>query len=167
MAYILSVDEAANALRTDTSDLVMLDLLPMVDAYIEQATGRDWAADATIAPEARSAARMLLVLWYENPAMVGAEGSLHYGLRAALTQLEAKALRWKHFEGIAGAGAISLPGARVGDTVVSVTGLVGVTGDQSASFESVITIVDQIQQTSTSDLTDKFFRAELKGLEEM
>jgi hypothetical protein len=169
MANILNVSEAANAVRTTTTDQVMLDLLPMVDKYIQMATGRDWSADTVIAPEAKSAARMLLVSWYENPSMitpVGAGGaSLGFGLTAALIQLEALALRYRHFEGLNSAGGILLPGAKVGDTVTSVTGVVGVTGDQSAAFETVISVEDQIQQVSTSDLTEKFYRALLTPVE--
>ena len=152
--------------RTAVPDRVMLDLRPLGDKYIEMGTGRNWAADTTIYPQAKSAARMLLTLWYENPGMIGQPGSLQWGLSAALTQLEAKALRWKNFEGRAGSGAISLAGAQVGDTVVAVTGLVGASGSQSANFETVITVDNEIQQVSTSDLTKKFFRAELSGLEE-
>lgn len=93
MTNILTATEAANVLRVDPNDSVMLDLLAGVDAYIEQATGRDWAVDSTIYPEAKSAARMLLVMWYENPAMVGDVSSLSFGLRAVLTQLEALAMK--------------------------------------------------------------------------
>jgi hypothetical protein len=141
----------------------MLELLDLVDGYIEQATGRDWAEDTVVVPQAKAAARMLLVTWYENPSMitpVGAGGaSLGFGLAAALTQLEALGLRFRTFEGINGAGAVSLEGARRGDTVSLVTGIVGVSGDQSAAFETVISVDDQIQQASTSDLTEKWFRA--------
>jgi len=89
---ILTADEAANALRSETTDQVMLELLPMVDAYIETATGRDWTQDDTIYEQAKAAARMLLVMWYENPAMISVAPSLQFGLTAALLQLEAIAL---------------------------------------------------------------------------
>lgn len=93
MANILTADDAANVLRTTKTDQTMLDLLPGVDAYIKMATGRDWTLDTVIRPEAKSAARMLLVMWHEAPAMIG-QGltSLPHGLAAALTQLEALAL---------------------------------------------------------------------------
>ncbi len=100
MANILTPSEAANVLRTEVTDALLLDLLPQVDAYIREATGRDWAADTPIHPEAKSAARMLLVMWYENPAMLGSGiSSLSHGLSAALTQLEAKALELAEAEG--------------------------------------------------------------------
>lgn len=91
---ILTSAEAANALKIDEDDENMLDLLAMVDAYIEQATGRDWAQDDPIDGRAKAAARMLLTQWHENPAMY-ATGltSLAYGLSAVLTQLEALAVK--------------------------------------------------------------------------
>ena len=91
MASILTTAEAANVLRTTQDDQTMLDLLPQVDAYIKNATGRDWTLDTPISPEAKSAARMLLVRWHEDPGQMAA-GTLTFGLTAALVQLEAIAL---------------------------------------------------------------------------
>lgn len=89
---ILSTSEAATVLRCDDDDPDMLALLPLVDAYIKQATGRDWTLDTTIRPEAKAAARMLLTLWHENPGMIGSgQSSLSWGLTACLVQLEALA----------------------------------------------------------------------------
>ena len=161
MANILSTSEAATALRCETTDADMLALLPLVDSYIKNATGHDWAVDTSIRLEAKSAARMLLVLWHENPGMVNSGNSLGFGLSAALVQLEAIALRYREFAGIDGAGSIYLPGVEAGDTVATLTGLIGVTGDQSAAFETVISVDDQIQQISTSDLSEKYYRAYL------
>ena len=101
---------------------------------------------------------MLLVMWFENPAMVGSLNVLDFGLKAVLAQLEALALRYHVFEGLPGAGWILLPGAKAGDTVSELIGVVGISGDQKASFESVITYDDEIQQTSSSNLDDKYFR---------
>lgn len=160
MANILTAYEAAKTLRCATDDPAMLDLLPQVDAYIKRATGHDWAADANIAPEAKSAARMLLVLWYENPGMTASGvATLNHGLTAALVQLEALALRYRNFEGGAGAGYISLPGVKKGDTVQSLVGIIGASGDQSSLFETVISVDDYIRQLSSTDLTNKSFRA--------
>lgn len=93
MANILLASEAARVLRCDADDELMLDLLPLVDAYLETATGRAWQNDTAIRAEAKSAARMLLTLWFENPAMIAMNmGSLAFGLPAALAQLEAVAL---------------------------------------------------------------------------
>jgi len=93
VANVLTAAEAATVLRTLTTDQNMLDLLPLVDSYIKLATGRDWAADSPIRPEAKSAARILLVQWYENPGMLAQGMSvLSAGLTSCLTQLEALAL---------------------------------------------------------------------------
>lgn len=89
---ILTASEAATVLRCDDTDENMLALLPQIDAYINFATGRDWTTDTTIRAEAKSAARMLLVMWYENPGMVGVVTSLNFGLTSMLTMLEAIAL---------------------------------------------------------------------------
>ena len=93
MANILTAAEAANCLRCLTTDADMLALLPLVDDYIKDATGRDWTLDSTIQNKAKAAARILLTQWHENPGMIG-QGitSLELGLRAVLTQLEALAL---------------------------------------------------------------------------
>lgn len=92
MANILTETEAANILRCAEDDPAMLDLLPQVDAYIAQATGRDWENDDPIPPEAKSAARMLLVRWHEDPGGMAAGAALGYGLAAVMAQLEALAL---------------------------------------------------------------------------
>lgn len=92
MANILTAVEAATVLRCDTADANMLQLLPLVDAYIRMASGRDWGADTVIRPEAKSAARMLLVRWHEDPGGMAAGNALGFGLTAALVQLEAQAM---------------------------------------------------------------------------
>lgn len=158
MANILTVSEAANALRCEQDDENMLDLLPLVDAYIQNATGHDWAADSTVHESAKAAARILLALWHENPAQISTQGALPWGLSAALAQLEALALRYSIFEGLSGAGWVSLPGAQAGDTVTALVGVVGATGSQAANFASVIEYDGLLEQTSTSDLTDKYYR---------
>jgi hypothetical protein len=160
MANILTASEAATVLRCESNDSNMTAVLPLIDAYLKQATGHDWAADAVIRSEAKSAARMLLVQWHSNPGMMEAgDTAMIAGLGAALVQLEAIALSYKEFFGRNGAGAVSLAGVRRGDTVSTLTGLVGVTGDQHAAFEAVITVDGQIQQISSADLSEKMFRA--------
>lgn len=89
---ILSATEAAIALRCEVDDPAMLQLLPQVDRYIYIATGRDWASDSPVHEEAKSAARMLLVRWHEDPGGMAAGATLAHGLMAILTQLEARAL---------------------------------------------------------------------------
>lgn len=93
MANILTAAEAAVVLRTTTDDANMLALLPQVDAYLQNATGWDWAADAVISETAKAAARMLLVQWHENPGGLGGQQTaLNFGLTACLVQMEALAL---------------------------------------------------------------------------
>jgi hypothetical protein len=91
---ILEPTEAATVLRCAENDQNMLDLLPLVDTYLANATGIDWGDEPYEIPnEAKSAARMLLVMWHENPAMIGMPGSsLGFGLAAVLMQLKAMAL---------------------------------------------------------------------------
>ena len=161
MPNILKLDQAANALRCDWNDPTMLDLLPLVDKYIETATGRDWAADDPVYPQAVAAARMLLVRWHEDPGGMVAGVTLGFGLTAALVQLEAIALQFYNFEGTPSAGLIYLPSAHAGDSVTSVTGVQGISGDQSASFETVISETGYIRQISAADLDDKWFRAHI------
>jgi hypothetical protein len=89
---ILTAGEAANVLRCEVTDADMLALLPIVDAYVKNASGRDWALDATIYPEAKSAARILLVRLHEDPGALAAGSALGFGLQAVLIQLKTKAM---------------------------------------------------------------------------
>lgn len=156
MATILTAAEAANVLRCAIDDPLMLQLLPQVDVYIQEATGRDWSADDPILAQAKSAAMMLLTMWHENPAMIGGDNVLHFGLSAVLTQLEAAALKYRAtaFDGLDGGGYIYLAGAKTGDQIVALVGITGVSGDQRANFESVLAQDHYIQQTSGADLSD-------------
>ena len=95
MTSILTPTEAATVFRCEIDDENMLGLLDQVDAYIENATGWKWTEDEVINVTAKSAARMLLVQWYENPAQLGSELVLSFGLNAVLLQLKAEAVRLK------------------------------------------------------------------------
>jgi hypothetical protein len=165
MTNILTAAQAANALRVITTDARMLDLLPQVDAFIEAATGRDWTQDSTKEPKAISAATILRVQWYENPAMTGGEGEMSFGLLNCLAQLEAQALRYRKYQtlGRSGAGSIYLPGALLGDDVIAVTGIYGVSGSQVANFETEISVEGYLQQSSGSDLSESLFVVILKS----
>lgn len=165
MTNILTSTEAANALRIASSDARLADLLPQVDKYIQAATGYDWTTDATINPLAKSAATMLLVSWFDNPSMIGTDGSLSHGLTYCLSQLEAEALKYRkyQFEGISLSGDIYLPDARMGDEVVKLVGVYGASGDQSAKFESAISDDHYIAQTHDGDLSDQLFVVFLKS----
>lgn len=162
---ILTATQAANALRVLSTDPRLVDLLPIIDEYIQQATGRDWSEDATIHKIAVSVATMLLVQWYEDPGAMGGMGDMPHGITAQLTMLEAEALKYRKytFTGINGAGAVSLPGARIGDEVIKLLGIYGASGSQTASFESTISETDQIQQSSGADLSETIFVVILKN----
>jgi hypothetical protein len=55
-----------------------------------------------------------------------------------------------------GAGACTLTGAKIGDKVLMNVNISDAT-DAQADFEATITVVDQIQQSSASDLSTKKF----------
>jgi len=165
MANILTAAEGANFVRTDTADAIMLMLLPMVDKFIQRATGRDWAADSPVNDVAKAAAGMLLVSWYDDPTQAGVEGVMPYGLTNVLSQLEAEALKYRtsQFYGLNGAGAVAISGARIGDDVIKLIGVYGASGSQVASFESKITVAGQLQQSSASNLSANLYVVVLKS----
>jgi hypothetical protein len=146
----------------------MLALLPQVDAYIKNATGRDWAKESSIPEEAKSAARMLLVRWHENPSMSSSEmETLAGGLRSVFLHLEVLASRYHEFYGRDGAGSVSVLGLERGDTVDSLIAIIGESGDQSNAFEQFITVDYEIQQVSESDLSEVMFRVKIIPPEEL
>jgi hypothetical protein len=67
--------------------------------------------------------------------------------------LSAGSMRLLGFAGHNGAGACTLTGAKVGDTVVGVVDVAVGSVSAAASFESTITVNNQIQQSSASDLS--------------
>jgi len=164
MTNILTAAEGANFVRTDTSDAVMLMLLPQIDDFIKRATGRDWTADTTINPVAKVAAGILLVQWYDNPAQAGPDAP-QFGINQTLSQLEAEALKYRKYQfyGLSGVGGISLHGAEVGDDVISLVGVYGVSGDQKLKFESRISVCGALQQTNSSNLSANIYVAFLKS----
>jgi hypothetical protein len=159
---ILTAQQAANVLRCDPTDPEMLDLLPLVDRSIINRTGHDWTKDTPIEPIAQAAAMKMLVMWHEDPGMMAQRNApLSFGLISDIVQLEALAGQFLEFQGMKGTGACTLMSACVGDTVSTLVGLIGVTGNQASSFETVISVADQIQQISTSDLSANWYRATL------
>jgi hypothetical protein len=191
MTNILTAAEAANFVRTDATDPILLMLLPLVDDYILRATGRDWSADNVIHPMAKTAAGMLLALWYDNPQLVGTSSQ---GTANPLLQLEVEALKYRKyvFYGRNAAGGIHVtatnveevmlpeyrgpfwvpgnlssslilpqplrtPPLLVGDVVLKLTGVYGVSGDQHMKFENTISVAHYIQQTDGSDLSGNLY----------
>jgi predicted membrane-bound mannosyltransferase len=153
MPDLLTPAQAANFVRSNPSDAVMLQLLPLINKFIERATGRDWTQDVTLHPLAIATAGMVLVQWYDNPSQIGQGGSMPSGIESALAQLEAEALRYRKYEfrGITGVGYIYLPGAIFGDVVIKLIGVYGVFGDQSANFESAIQYDGALHQLTTAN----------------
>jgi hypothetical protein len=93
MTNILTVPEAANTLRCATDDPAMLDLLPLVDAAINEMTGHDWTADAPVSSLAKAAARILITRWHEDPGMMANRNAiLPFGLEQALLTAALNAL---------------------------------------------------------------------------
>jgi len=89
VANILTAEEAARVVAVDPADEKLADVLPQIDAYIKQATGRDWTQDTAIRPEAKAAARLQLALVYDLMAMQPSQiASLRAGLVSSLAQLE-------------------------------------------------------------------------------
>ncbi len=64
------------------------------------------------------------------------------------------------FTGRNGAGSVALVGALVGDVVSSIVGLTTV-GNASALFETTITVANQIQQVSATELSAKNYLVDL------
>ena len=161
MSNILTAAEAANFLRSTATDAVMLQYLPLVDEYLKNASGHDWAVDTVKNATAKTAAGMLLVYWYDHPSLIGQAPS---AMSALLVQLEAEALKYRkvHFTGLNGAGSISMPEAREGDEVISLTGVYLSSGDQSALFESAVSEEGLFEQLSSSDLSEYQFVVVLK-----
>lgn len=88
-ANILSVSEAATCIKGEEDDADMLFLLPLVDAFIKNHTGRDWTLDTTIHPMAKATARLLLVQWHEDPGMGASQTAvITAGLRHNLFELK-------------------------------------------------------------------------------
>ena len=152
MPTILTSQEAAHFVRTDADDPILQQWLPLVDQYLANATGHDWAQDTPVHPTAVAAAGILLVYWYDNPQEIGQSPA---ALAAALVQLEAESLKYRkyRFYGNNGAGGIAVSGAQVGDVVQKLVGVYGVSGDQTAPFETVVSVDNQLQQVSSADLS--------------
>lgn len=86
------------------------------------------------------------------------EGSVNLRriVNARGTAIDGVASRMKYlgFTGRNGAGAITVTGAAVGDTVVGVCNTTD-GGSGASAFETTVTVANQIQQSSASDLSTK------------
>lgn len=97
MMPILTPQDAADVLGYDSPDEMPGDvtkiLLPGIDGFLKNATGKDWGAEEEIDPDAKMAARVLLRRWFDDPGMVGATKDV--GILSLIGQLHAKALQEK------------------------------------------------------------------------
>ena len=66
-------------------------ILPAIDTFIKDATGKDWALGVPIDPTAKMVASVLLVRWYEDPGMIGKAPDS--GIVMFISQLHAKVLQ--------------------------------------------------------------------------
>jgi len=158
---ILTTEEAAAVLRCAEDDNNMLMLLPQIDAYIEHATGRNWAADTTVRQEAKSAARMLLVRWHEDPGGMAAGSSLGFGLTATLVQLEALALTLET-AGVpdeALALAASIPESSATEIAVTITPVLVFNHEMDEDAEDAVSLEDAdgnvVAATAALDVTGR------------
>jgi len=69
---------------------------------------------------------------------------------------QANTFRAFHFTGLAAPGAVTATGAKVGDKVLMLTNISDA-ANGATSYESTITVNDQIQQSDAGDLTTKKF----------
>lgn len=103
---IFTPEEAAGLLDYGSPDempaKVMSILVPAVEQFLKDATGKDWSGSgetyqdfASIDPTAKMAAGMLLIRWFENPGQIGATTSYNagtdVGFVSLVAQLQAKA----------------------------------------------------------------------------
>lgn len=72
-------------------------------------------------------------------------------------QLDPSGFKPFYFAGLAAPGAIAAAGANVGDKIVDVESLTDLTG-AAASFETAVSVANQIQQKDAADLSKKKFR---------
>lgn len=66
------------------------------------------------------------------------------------------------FTGSNGAGACTLTGANVGDIVRGVIRVDSTPADNATNFETTITVANQIQQSSASNLSAQTFAVEIR-----
>jgi hypothetical protein len=101
MQMILTTEEAMQALNYTTVDempgKVSTILLPAVDNFIENATGKDWGTltekYTSIDPVAKIIAGVLLVRWFDDPGLIGQVSDVN--ILSLLGQLAAKATQEK------------------------------------------------------------------------
>lgn len=65
---IITIEEARDTLRVDGSDndIIIIPLIEAIPHYLEATTGKSWVDGETVHPLAKTAAKFILMLWY-NP----------------------------------------------------------------------------------------------------
>ncbi len=65
---IISIEEARDTLRVDgnDNDTIINSLIEAIPHYLETTTGKSWVDDESVNPLAKTAAKFILMLWY-NP----------------------------------------------------------------------------------------------------
>lgn len=117
----------------------------MADDFFNAATILLKIADGAFAADSATRALFADGIW--NAAKLATNAVT--GVKIAST-----ALKYLAFTGRNLAGAITLTGAAVGDKVVGVANTSD-GGSAASSFESTVTVADQIQQSAASDLSTK------------
>jgi hypothetical protein len=128
----------------------------------ETITGTD--ADRAVTPAGLAALTTsvtrsgLVELATDAEALAGADTAravTPHGLAGAILKIDIIA-----FVGKNGAGACTATGLKASDVILSVTGVAAAdAGDKASLFEAVVTVNDQIQQSSATDLSTKTFMA--------
>lgn len=98
---ILTMLEAAELLDYESAEdmprKVMTVLVPAINSFIRNATGKDWSKDSEVDPVAKMCAGILLVRWFEDPGQVGKVSDA--GLLAVVGQLSARAAKEGQVDG--------------------------------------------------------------------
>lgn len=101
---------------------------------------------------ASSSAQGLVELATSAEAITGTDAAR--AVTPAAVRAVMQKLKMISFDGKNGAGACTATGAVVGDVVLAVFGITGgALGAAGASFEATITVVNQVQQSSASNLS--------------
>ena len=120
----------------------------------------DTIGDPAILPAASATAAGKVELATNAEAKTGTD--TERAVTAANVRAVLTGLKFISFDGINGAGACTATGAAVGDKVLYVAGLTeSALGNASAAFEATITVINQVQQSSVSNLSANNYLAVL------
>jgi hypothetical protein len=151
-----TITVALNSLTGSSPTLAVAETTPGVNATERGAAKGALLIDTTNAVLYINTGTALEPTWTEVGVITSAEVVAAMIGTDAVTgpKLASTALTQLVCSGNNGAGACTLTGAKVGDKVIGVINLTDA-ADVKASYESTITVADQIQQTSATDLSLK------------